>query len=247
MDGKFGQSHRRKSLDRLFKHIRRADGSLLTDGFLTLDAGLIRVLSACTGSGKSVLAKLRAEWGVKNDLVTGIVVPRNDGVFSFTRALRGELADLGLPNAVVPLISPNSMQDEAEKTALSLTEEGRTEEAEAAYSEFAYGCAMQAKSTNTQDVDLWQPGQERCKDFEGTDPETGEMRRYRCAWFVHCGNHRHQTALDTANVIVTSHINLMSGRLHVPVRPGGHGWRGRRDRRSPLRRARSRLRRGRRR
>ncbi|WP_406194750.1 hypothetical protein OH807_05880 [Kitasatospora sp. NBC_01560] len=221
VDGKFGQSHRRKSLDRLFKHIRRADGSLLTDGFLTLDAGLIRVLSACTGSGKSVLAKLLAEWGVKNNLVTGIVVPRNDAVFSFTRALREELAVLGLPNAVVPLISPNSMQDEAEKTARSLTEEGRTEEADEAYGEFSYGCAMQAKSTNKQDVDLWQPGQERCADFEGTDPESGEMRRYRCAWFAHCGKHRHQMALDTANVIVTSHINLMSGRLHVPVLAGG--------------------------
>lgn len=217
-DRAFGQSHRRKSLERLFKHIRRADGSLLADGFLILDAGLIRVLSACTGSGKSVLAKLLAAWGVKNNLVTGIVVPRNDSVLSFTRAIREELRALGLQNAaVVPLISPNSMQAEAEKAARSLIEEERAQEADEAYGEFAYGCAIQAKSTNTQDVDLWQPGHERCSDFEGIDPESGETRRHRCPWFAHCGKHRHQLNLDKADVIITNHINLMSGRLHIPV------------------------------
>lgn len=217
-DRAFGQHHRRRSLDRLFQHIRRADGSLLADGFLLLDAGLIRVLSACTGSGKSVLAKLLAAWGVKNNLVTGIVVPRNDSVLSFTRAMREELHALGLQGAVVvPLISPNSMQEEAEKAARSFVEEGRVQEADEAYGEFAYGCAMQAKSTNTQDVDLWQPGHERCSDFEGTDPVSGETRRHRCPWFAHCGKHRHQLNLDKADVVITSHINLMSGRLHVPV------------------------------
>lgn len=63
LDRAFGQSHRRQSLNRLFQYIRHADGSLLTEMDLVLNAGLIRVLSACTGSGKSVLAKLLAEWG----------------------------------------------------------------------------------------------------------------------------------------------------------------------------------------
>lgn len=63
LDRAFGQSHRRQSLNRLFQYIRHADGSLLTEKDLVLNAGLIRVLSACTGSGKSVLAKLLAEWG----------------------------------------------------------------------------------------------------------------------------------------------------------------------------------------
>ncbi|MFJ8954908.1 hypothetical protein ACIRJL_10190 [Streptomyces sp. NPDC102383] len=222
LDRAFGQSHRRQSLDRLFQYIRHADGSVLTDKDLVLNAGLIRVLSACTGSGKSVLAKLLAEWGVLNGYVTGIVVPRNDSVLAFTLALRAELGELGYADAVVvPLVSPNSMQSEAEKAARSHLDAGRLEEADQAFSEFSYGCGMQARSTNTQDVDLWQPGHERCADFEGVDADTGEVRRHRCPWFAHCGKHRHQLALDSANIIVTTHINLMSGRLHVPVSAEG--------------------------
>lgn len=222
LDRAFGQSHRRQSLNRLFQYIRHADGSLLTEMDLVLNAGLIRVLSACTGSGKSVLAKLLAEWGVLNGYVTGIVVPRNDSVLAFTHALRVELKELGRTDAVVvPLISPNSMQAEAEKAARSHLEEGRLDEADQAFSEFSYGCGMQARSTNTQDVDLWQPWRERCSDFEGIDADTGEVRRHRCPWYAHCGKHRHQLALDSASIIVTNHINLMSGRLHVPVLAGG--------------------------
>ncbi|MGC5031140.1 hypothetical protein [Micromonospora sp. DT229] len=217
LDKAYTQTYRRTSLDRLMQHLRTADGQPLSGGVLVLTAGVIQVLSACTGSGKSVLATLLALWGVKRGRVTSIVVPRNDSVMSFTVRLRKDLATLGYVGNVVPLISPNSMQKEAEKGASSHTEAGRGKEAAEVFGEFAYGCPLQAKSTNTQDVELWQPGEEPCTSLQGTDPETGSARRYRCPWHGHCGKHRQQTALADANIIVTSHINLMSGRIHIPV------------------------------
>ena len=217
LDQAYGQTHRRASLDRLTEHLRTADGQPLNEGFLAINAGTMRVLNACTGSGKSVLATLLAEWGVSRGLVTSIVVPRNDNVLSFTVRLRRELATLGYGGTVVPLISPNSMQDEAEKGAGTHTEAGRPREAIDVFNEFAYGCPLQATSPNTQEVDLWEPGEEPCTSIQGTDPETGATRRYRCPWHGHCGKHRQQTALADADIIVTSHINLMVGRLQVPV------------------------------
>jgi hypothetical protein len=217
LDRECGQSHRRASLDRLMEHLRTSDGRPLNDGFLTITAGTMRVFNACTGSGKSVLATLLAQWGVSRGLVTSIVVPRNDNVMSFTVRLRQELAILGYSGTVVPLISPNSMQGEAEKGARTHTEAGRPGQAIEVFNEFAYGCPLQATSPNIQEVDLWQPGHEPCTSIQGTDPETGATRRYRCPWHGHCGKHRKQTALADADIIVTSHINLMVGRIQVPV------------------------------
>ncbi len=217
LDTAYGQTHRRSSLDRLMAHLRTVDGKPLADGLLTITAGTIRVLSACTGSGKSVLAKLLAAWAVPRGLITTLVVPRNDNVLAFTLSLRSELATLGYEGSVVPLISPNSMQAEAEKVAGARTSAGRDGDAVTVFNELAYGCALQAKSANTQDVDLWQPGEEACTRLEGTDPETGKTKRYRCPWHGHCGKHRLQTALADASIIVTSHINFMAGRIHIPV------------------------------
>jgi hypothetical protein len=217
LDNTYHQNYRRASLDRLMEHLRTADGRPVSDGFLVITAGTMRVLNACTGSGKSVLATLLAEWGVSRGMVTSIVVPRNDTVMSFAVRLRRDLATLGYGGTVVPLISPNSMQDEAEKGAATHTEAGRHEDAIEVFNEFAYGCPLQATSPNTQEVDLWQPGQEPCTSIQGNDPETGATTRYRCPWHGHCGKHRQQTALADADIIVTSHINLMVGRIQIPV------------------------------
>jgi hypothetical protein len=217
LDQAFEQTHRRASLDRLMEHLRTVDGHPLSDGILTIDAGMTRVLNACTGSGKSVLATLLAEWGVSRGLVTTIVVPRNDNITAFASRLRRELAVLKYGGTVVPLISPNSMQDEAEKGARSHTEAARPQDAVDIFNEFAYGCPLQATSSDTQDVDLWQPGHEPCTSIQGTDPQTGATQRYRCPWHGHCGKHRQQSALADANIIVTSHINLMVGRIQIPV------------------------------
>lgn len=217
LDKAYGQHYRRDSLDRLMKHLRTADGQPLQGDTLVVNAGLIRVLNACTGSGKSVLATLLALWGISESLVTCIVVPRNDTVMSFTLRLRSDLAILGYDANVVPLISPNSMQDEAEKAAGMHMEAGRPDEAIQVFNEFAYGCPLQATSPNTQEVDLWQPGQEPCTTIQGTDPQTGNTKRYRCPWHGHCGKHRLQTSLADANIIVTNHINLMAGRIQLPV------------------------------
>lgn len=218
LDKAYGQQHRRSSLDRLMKHLRQADGGAVQDGVLVIDAGTIRVLNACTGSGKSVLATLLALWGVPRGLVTCIVVPRNDTVTSFTMRLRADLATLGYAATVAPLISPNSMQEEAEKAAGVHMEAGRPEEAAQVFHEFAYGCPLPATSPNVQEVDLWQPGQEPCTTLQGTDPQTGNTKRYRCPWHGHCGKHRLQSSLADADIIVTNHINLMAGRIQVPVR-----------------------------
>lgn len=223
LDTAYGQTHRRSSLDRLMAHLRTADGKPLTDGVLTIAAGLIRVLSSCTGSGKSIFAKLLAEWAVSRGLVTSIVVPRNDNVLAFTLSLRSELKTLSelksrrYEGAVVPLLSPNNMQKEAEKGAGAHTSAGRDSSAVHVFNELAHGCPLQAKSANTQDVDLWQPGDEPCTSLEGTDPETGQTKRHRCPWHGHCGKHRLQTSLADASIIVTNHINLMAGRIHIPV------------------------------
>ncbi|WP_201296808.1 hypothetical protein [Nocardiopsis sp. FR26] len=221
VDAAFSQSYRGQSLDRLTKHLHTADGRPLTSS-LVLNAGMIQVFSACTGSGKSVLARLLALRNVQQGLVTTLVVPRNDTVLDVTLTLREELKVLGHGDAlVVPLLSPNSMQKTAEKLARNHTEAERFDSADNAFQEFAYGCPLQAKSTNAQDVDLWQPGEEPCTRLDGIDEESGEPRQYRCPWHGHCGKHRLQKDLASAGIIVTNHINLMSGRMHIPVLANG--------------------------
>lgn len=220
LDAEFAEQHRTDSVKRIFTHVRASPGNEI-NGRWVLRAGPTRVFNAPTGVGKNVLAELVACWCAQRAMVTSLLVPKNAVVVQAAQAIEACLAALGIDGDVVPLMSPAAIQEVAETTAAGAGGEA-TPLGEWAYERLSYGCALPATAHTENAVDAWQRGREPCTALRKVkDDGTVSKGHHMCPWKPTCGKFRLARHACRATVVVTSHGNFLSGRLHVPVDIGG--------------------------
>lgn len=219
LDSAFGEQHRTASLRRIFTKIQAQPGHR-PDRTWTLQAGPTQVFSAPTGIGKNVAAELLACWCAQRGMVTTVLVPSNAAVIRAAASIEASLRALGLDASVVPLMSPNAAQKEAEAAASRETGGGAL--GPWAYERLSYGCGLPAAASTQDAVDAWDPGHEPCTDMRKIkDDGTISYGRWMCPWKPSCGKFRLARQACRASVVVTSHANFFAGRLHVPVMING--------------------------
>ncbi|WP_240437561.1 hypothetical protein [Sciscionella marina] len=222
LDAAYGDSsdgaegYRTRAVHRFIRQARQHGDQAVAA--LDLTAGSLNQLLAYTGFGKSVvLVETLACWAAQHDVTIAFVVPNNADVIRHAYHIERSLAILGCETAVTPLMSPRSTFTAAETYAHRA--EGHGPDADWVWSRLGYGCAL--ASTATSGVDAWQPGQEACASLHA--PPRGRARKDRvvaCPWRTCCDKFRLIRTACTAGVIVTSHANLLLGRLQVPVDDG---------------------------
>lgn len=219
LDDYFGEQHRSDSIKRIFAHLQSTPDNQV-DGRWVLRAGSTQVLNAPTGVGKNVLAELMACWCAQRGMVTSLLVPKNAVVVQEAHKIEVSLATLGVDGDVVPLMSPSALETVAETTAAG-TDPGNLLGGWA-YQRLSYACALPAAAHTDQPVDAWQPGREPCTALRKVkDDGTVSTGQAMCPWKPSCGKFRLARQACRASVIVTSHSNFVSGRLHVPVEING--------------------------
>jgi hypothetical protein len=215
VDEAFGETHRSSSVQTVFSRVRAAPGNPL-GRMWTLRPGPTQMLNAPTGIGKNVIAELLACWAADRDMVTSLLVPSNAAVLRAARSVEASLRVLGIDAEVVPLMSPNSTQKEAEAAAADSGGSGTL--GEWTYERLAYGCGLAAMAHTDEAVDAWDPGAEPCTGLRKVkDDGSLSSARATCPFKASCGKFRLARQACRATVIVTSHANFYAGRLHVPV------------------------------
>ncbi len=121
----------------------------------------------------------------------------------------------------MPLISPRALMKVAENAAARVTEEGP--DADWIWGRFGYGCALAAAAGSDDAVDRWQPGSEPCTKLRTASSGRKRNHRVACPWRTTCGRYRAVRQACTADVIVTSHANLLLGVVQTPVDDGYGG------------------------
>lgn len=212
------EGFRTQAVRRFIRQIR-THGDQPVDA-LELTAGSLNELLAYTGFGKSVvLVEVLACWAAQHGVTVSFVVPNNADVIRYAYHIERSLTALGCETAVTPLMSPQSMFAAAETYSHRAGQHGP--DADWVWARLGYGCALAPTATTTNGVDAWQPGHESCASLHA--PPRGRSRKDRvvaCPWRTSCDKFRLVHAACTAGVIVTSHANLLLGRLQVPVHDG---------------------------
>lgn len=226
LDRAYGTTYRSESVDRFAAMVKDRDGAAVAG--LALESGPLNGLSAFTGFGKSVvLTEAFACWAVCSGVTVGFVLPNNTDVVAATRTITAALGHLRADAAfasehgdaltqpsVVPLMSPDSLIDVASKTAAA-DGEGAADEIWAA---LGYGCAL-AATVGEPGVDAWRPGREPCRKLK--QPRLGKRDlTFACPWRTTCGKFRLARAAVQADVIITSHANLLMGKVGAPMDDG---------------------------
>ncbi|KAA9161665.1 hypothetical protein FPZ12_013795 [Amycolatopsis acidicola] len=208
-------NHRTEVVERFETSIRSTKDPVTA---LDLTAGSLNELLAYTGFGKSVvLIEVFACWAVTNDHVAAFVLPTNADVVKTARQIEISLAGLGKSGDVVALTSPRSRIDVAEAVTGRAAPSGP--EQDWVWDRFGYGCAMAAVAADEDAVDTWIPGREPCATLRQPRPDGG-TRTVACPWRTTCGRFSASRGACTANIIVTSHVNLLLGVLQTPVDDG---------------------------
>lgn len=216
-------THRAEAVEKFRTSIRSRD-TATTDG-LRLTAGELNSLLAYTGFGKSVvLVDVFACWTMARGIVVGFALPTNADVGKVTHQIERAATALGLRREIVALTSPRSRIKVAEEIAetgaetATRTPTGTGPDADWAWDRFGYGCALAAVATGAGGVDGWVPGNEPCAKLREPRPARTRTRTFACPWRTTCGRFRASRAACTADVIVTSHVNLLLGVVQTPVR-----------------------------
>lgn len=219
LDAEFGEQHRTASIRRIFTKIQAAPAHQAGPTW-TLPAGMTRSFNAPTGIGKNVAAELLAAWGAQHGKVTAVLVPSNATVIQAAASIEASLQALGVDADVVPLMSPDAAQREAETAATRGPGNGAL--GLWAYQRLSYGCALPAVAQAESAIDTWDPGAEPCVKLRKIRKDSSVSGgRWMCPWKPSCGKFRLARQACRASVIVTSHVNFFAGRLHVPVIIGG--------------------------
>jgi hypothetical protein len=213
-DKRDGPAYREPHVRELCQRLRTEAGMVTVNGLLHMVAGQVRLLNAPTGIGKSVIMEVIGCWIAIKDLVVTIVVPTNADVLKLTRAIEQDLEALASEATVTALISPAAMFATAQKVVQARPNWDPT--GDWTLQRLGYGCALPAAAETERSVDAWAPGAEPCASLQPTGDDRGKLKA--CPWRPTCGKFRLARAALTASVIVTSHANFYSGRLHLPVR-----------------------------
>ncbi|SFD43032.1 hypothetical protein [Streptomyces aidingensis] len=217
---KHGRSaHRRDAVDRFEEQVRTRENKTVKG--LHLTAGNLNELLAYTGFGKSVvLVETFACWAVRHEVPVAFVLPTNADVVRATHTIERALKLCGVQsrNGVVPLVSPRALIKVAETAASRVTAGGP--DADWIWGRFGYGCALASVAESDDGVDRWQPGNEPCAKLRKPSRGRRKNATVACPWRTSCGRYRAARQACTADVIVTSHANLLLGVLQTPVDDG---------------------------
>ena len=211
-----GEAYRAGLVCRLKEGIRSVVSDTSTGLYLT--AGGINELLAYTGFGKTVvLVEVFACWAVLNDVTIAFVLPNNADVVKAAFRIESAIALFREGAKIVPLVSPQSMIQVAE-TATRTTARGESSIGpDWIWEKFGYGCALPSTVSGGDGVDSWRPGQEPCAKLRRPRPDRKRDDTVACPWLNVCGKFDRVREALTADVIVTSHANLVTGRLRTPV------------------------------
>ncbi|WP_214104480.1 hypothetical protein [Acrocarpospora catenulata] len=217
---KEGQPAYRQACVRRFADQIQTSGNKQVTG-LDITAGTLNELLAYTGFGKSVvLVESFACWAAKNNVSVAFVLPTNGDVVQMTHRIERALKIVipGRPvKSPVPLVSPRAMLKVAD-TALQTSSSGPT--ADWVWERFGYGCGLAAIATTESGIDGWRPGYEPCAKLRRPRPARKRPETVACPWRTTCGRYRQVRAACSADIIVTSHANLLLGILQAPVDDG---------------------------
>lgn len=214
--GRGGEAYRVGLVCQLRDEIRSAVSDTSTG--LCLTAGRINELLAYTGFGKSVvLVEVFACWAVLNDVTTAFVLPNNADVVKATFKIESTIALFREGVKIVPLVSPQSMIQVAEAAANTTARGAGSATLEWIWEKFGYGCALPSTVSGGDGVDSWRPGLEPCAKLRRPRPDKKRDDTVACPWRNVCGKFGRVREALTADVIVTSHANLITGRLRTSV------------------------------
>lgn len=209
-----GEPYRAHRLEILLSQLRTADGH---PHRFDLVAGPTQVLNAPTGTGKNILVQTLACWAVAQGRTVTVVLSRNVEVLREVRTLEEVLPRFRAGAQVTPLMSPRAIA----RTVQEVMRARPNWDPDGLWTaeRLGYGCAITAATSSEVDVDDWRPGSEPCADLR---PVSGSGRRHpaACPWRPGCGKFRLARAAATAEVIVTTHGNLHTGRLQTPLQHG---------------------------
>jgi hypothetical protein len=217
LDDVASDGYRATSVRRFEQQVRDRAGGEIKE--LDLSAGELNELLAYTGFGKSVvLIESFACWAVEKEVSVAFVLPTNADVVKATYQIGRAIKALGNETAsVVPLVSPRSLIKVAEMAAARASDGGPS--ADWIWERFGYGCALAAVASSDKSVDGWVPGREPCAALR-QPVQHRKDKTFSCPWRTTCGRYRAAREACTADVIVTSHVNLQLGVLQTPVDDG---------------------------
>ncbi|GAA1018949.1 hypothetical protein Aple_025200 [Acrocarpospora pleiomorpha] len=206
------------TLIKLIAGLRDVDGPLKDD--IAFASGVLRLLNAPTGTGKSVLMRVLAVRLALDGVRVAVVVPNVEASLATAQEIDDDLALLGDSSACTPLMSPNGLNERMEKTLEgSTTEDGWGESLAWRMNQLAYGCAL---------LELIDPasrpeaGKEPCDGLFRPDGKGGTHRETRsCPWKPTCPKFAQSRAAITHRVVVTNHRNFLVGKLQVTVELDG--------------------------
>jgi len=193
--------------DRLawFLHgLRVPGGGPVTD--LGLRAGLLNLLVAPTGTGKSLLMRVAAAQLAGEGHVVVLVTPTVESSLDLVERIERDMEILGLGAPVVALLSARNLVEVARlRTDDAPDDHGR---ARWTWQRLGYSCLLPAASGPA-----WQPGGEPCTDLQ----RPGEEGRHLCPLVVRCGKWEPwRRAAGPAQVIVTNHAYFQEGLVPIP-------------------------------
>ncbi|WP_433513815.1 hypothetical protein ACQP2T_61425 [Nonomuraea sp. CA-143628] len=205
------------TLDKLFAGLRTADGPLKED--LVLVSGLLRILNAPTGTGKSVLMRVLAVHLAQRGIRVAVIVPTIESSLGTAREIADDLDLLDVKAGCTPLMSPNRLHERAIKVAENAgIEEDWDEGTRWRLDQVSYGCAL---SELIDPASRPKPGTEPC-ELHRPDGKSGTGRESRvCLWKPTCPKFTQTRAAVTAGVVVTNHHYFLRGKLHTALELDG--------------------------
>ncbi|GLF95258.1 hypothetical protein [Streptomyces yaizuensis] len=215
----------RDVLDTFLKRLKSRSGTLEE---LELVTGLLRILNAPTGSGKTVLVRVMASWAALNGKRLALGLTDVRATLNMAWDINNDLAwlyetgKLDQPAYCAPLMSAAGMHRRAMDYA-ALTPSTRITEWELRgqrdISHLAYGCAQRRLM---DPPGLYPPGKENCLTL--TSPEADST--HACPFLPVCDKFRPVYEAASAAVMVTNHANLLEGTLRTGAVIDGQEWRG---------------------
>ncbi|MFB7918034.1 hypothetical protein [Streptomyces sp. NPDC056061] len=213
-------------LKKFLASLKSHDGPVI---ILDLASGLLQIINAPTGSGKTVLVRAIASWAALHGIKVAMGVTDAKATLAMAWDINGDLAHLhkqghlAEPASCVPLMSPSSRHqralDYASYVASGLiTSWGPKQKADIGH--LAYSCAQRPLM---DPPNLYRPGEENCLSLSrpGEDDTA-----YACPFIPVCGKFTPLYMAADAAVIVTNHANLLSGTLRIGAVLDGAEWRG---------------------
>lgn len=227
LDTATGKTYRAETLTPYFANMQTTGGHPVGKA-LRLTAGPLLVVSAPTGSGKSVQLRSQASWAVREGHTIALVVDTNANALKLAYGIEEDLRALGLltqlgrdaQDVVVPLMSPNSLARELDRAIRGSDD---PDYVQWVFSRIGYSCQLPSYASTEDAVDTWAEGNEPCTVLTPDRPDRLD-EPYRnmpgakvCPFKAKCLKFRLARQATTARVIITTHGNLHEGRMHIPL------------------------------